>query len=315
MPLVAEFAEAADEAGFDGLWAQEHLYRPTSPRIGYGARADMPWPLQHRNLLSPMELLAYVAARTRRCTVGTSILVTGYHHPLVLAKRAATLDVLSGGRFALGLGVGWSADEYDVLGVPFERRGAITDELLEVLDACWRGRVEHHGEFFDIPDGDTSPLPVRGRVPIYGGFLSRAARHRVARWCDVWQPFATTPAKAVERLAAINEIAAAEYGRGPLEVSLRVSMAVTSSRDEEIGPIGDWVGGADELAARVAEAADAGCDEVVLDTAFAPGAEEPAFWLDLIDVLGPALAEAHRTDEPSATDRESPWDASSPSST
>lgn len=295
MRVVRDFAIEAEGAGFDSLWVQEHLFRPEHPKTGYGGIPDAPWPEQHNNVLSPLEVLAFVAAHTQRCTVGTSILVAGYHHPLDLAKRAATLDVLSGGRFVLGVGGGWSEDEYAVLGKPFRSRGALTDEVLEALNECWGpGLVDHAGEFFTIPSSRTSPTPANGtRVRTYGGFVARAGWRRVARWCDAWQPYGLPPEKAREGLEEINHIAHSEFGRPSLELSLRATISPHFSGEEVDGRIGQWTGPVDTLAERVAAARVAGCDEVVVDTNFAPGAHEAGYWEKLPTLLSPLIEAAH----------------------
>ncbi|MFC5752410.1 TIGR03619 family F420-dependent LLM class oxidoreductase [Actinomadura rugatobispora] len=308
MPLVADFAVEADRVGIDSVWVEEHLFRPLAPISGYGGVPGKPWPDKHAHALAPLEVLAYVAGRTRRCTLGTSILVVGYHHPLVLAKETATLDLLSGGRLALGLGVGWCEDEYRLMGAPFQERGRLADEVLETLHLCWRGgTVEYKGRHVDIPLCQTSPSPHDGvRVRTYGGFVARAGWRRTARWCDVWQPFGLEPGTAVERLGALNELARSEFGRGPLELSLRVlasSVAPGDGRPAEPGPMGQstgrWVGDVDALCERIDGARAAGCDELVLDSNFAPGSDDTAFWETLMGHLPALLRAAHGDAEPS----------------
>lgn len=295
MPLVTDFAVAAERAGFDSLWAEEHLMRPVHPLTGFGGIEGAPWPDHHRNALAPLALLAFVAGRTERVTLGTSILVVGYHHPLVLAKETATVDLLSGGRLALGLGVGWCEDEYQLLGSPFGQRGTLADEVLEVLDLSWsRGPFEYHGTHFTIPLCETSPAPADGRrVRMYGGFVSRAGWRRTARWCDVWQPYRLEPAEAMARLAEINALADSEFGRPPLEVSLRVLISPVDEPGPATGHPGRWIGDPDALAERVAEARDAGCHEIVLDPSFAPGSDTIQFWDELVDRLAPLVAASH----------------------
>ncbi|WP_319448744.1 MULTISPECIES: TIGR03619 family F420-dependent LLM class oxidoreductase [unclassified Mycobacterium] len=304
MPLVADFAVEAERAGCDSLWVEEHLFRPLAPISGYGGVPGKPWPVKHAHALAPLEVLAFVAGRTERCTLGTSVLVVGYHHPLVLAKATATVDLLSGGRLALGLGVGWCEDEYRIFGASFQHRGQLADEVLEALHLCWSsGPVEYHGRHVDIPPCQTSPPPYNGvRVRTYGGFVSRAGWRRTARWCDVWQPFGLQPDIAVEQLDTINELAVSEFGRDPLELSLRVlasPVAHGGQRTGEFGPMGRstgrWVGDVESLCSEIVGARQAGCHELVLDSNFAPGSDEPAFWEDVIGHL-PALLEAAHTD-------------------
>ncbi len=295
--VVDEFIGRAQDAGFDSLWVQEHLFRPLEAATPYGARGGAPWPAQHQRLLAPFELLAYAAARTTRCTVGTSIAVTGYHHPVELAKRAATIDVLARGRMALGLGTGWSRDEYDLVGAPFAERGKQADEMLRALLACWGPNpVSFAGEHFVIPPSETSPKPFAGeRVRLVGGFMGRNGERRSARFCNVWQPYAMEADEARRRLDVVNEIAAAEFGRGRLELSLRVTTApeIPGLLGGGASAPGRWAGGIGELCERGRAAAQAGCDELVLDTSFAPGENSERSWLAQPEFFRPLVELGH----------------------
>jgi probable F420-dependent oxidoreductase len=296
--VVRRFAADADRLGFDSLWVQEHLMYPLAPTSGYAGIPGRAWPEPYQEVLAPLEELAFVAAVTERCTIGTSILVAGYHRPIPLAKQVATLDVLAGGRVALGLGVGWSPDEYAQVQVPIERRGRWADELTQALLACWGpDPVSWSGSLFDIPPCRTSPKPVHGRVPLVSGFWSEAGMRRTARWFDVWQPAGLPAAAAVERLAAINQLAADEYGRGPLALSLRVFLAPHLPGLAEAPGTGGmrptWSGGIEELAEELRTAKAAGCDEVVLDASFATGLPPRTGWMEQPEFLAPLLAVAH----------------------
>lgn len=302
MPLVSDFAIEAERIGIDSLWVEEHLFRPLEPVTGFGGVDGMPWPVEHAWSLAPLETLAFVAARTSRCRIGTSILVSGYHHPLMLAKEAATIDVLSQGRMNLGLGVGWCEDEYQLVGRSFRRRGAIADETLEAIRRCWGPNpVAFDGLHVTIPPSETSPKPVQQTLPVHGGFLARAGHRRVARWCDVWQPFGLDPIDAVERLGSINELARDEFDRGPLQLALRVLVAPGPRSDSgsAAGPMGRstgrWAGDVDQLAGRVADARDHGVDELIMDPNFAAGSDRPEFWEDLLRTLETLVAAAHQT--------------------
>jgi hypothetical protein len=198
----------------------------------------------------------------------------------------------------LGLGVGWCRDEYALLGAPFERRGELADEFLEVLLACWGpDPVGFSGEHFRMPPAETSPKPFTGdRVRLLGGFLSPAGELRAARFCDVWQPYALDAEEARRRCDVINDVAAQRFGRGPLELSLRITLS-----PEIPGVLGDgrtstpgrWAGDIDRLADHVRSAVTARCDEVVLDTSFAPGGGTEEAWLVQPEFLAPLVDIAH----------------------
>lgn len=167
-----------DEAGFHAVSVSEHLAMPLFevPRLG-------PY---WQDALSTM---AFAAAATRRIRLDATVLVLPYHHPLRLAKSLATIDVLSGGRVNVSVGVGHAEQEFAAMGVPFRERGAITDEILEALNTLWTAeQPEHRGKYFEITDLAVDPRPVqKPRPPIYVGGNSKPALRRAARH-EGWQP-------------------------------------------------------------------------------------------------------------------------------
>jgi probable F420-dependent oxidoreductase len=292
---VRSLALRADAVGIDGLWAEEHLFRPLHPVTGFGGVDGAPWPEKHSLSLAPLTLLAFVAAVTVTCRLGTSIAVTGYHDPLMLAKDAATIDVLSSGRMTLGLGLGWCADEYELVGRSFTQRGAFADEAIQAIRACWGPNpVYFSGDHVTIPESETSPKPVSGHLPIQGGFMSAAGRRRVAQWCDSWQPFGLEAPEARAAMNALNQLAWEEFGRAPLELAMRVLIAPGGEMDVA-GPMnrstGVWGGDYNRIADRIAEARSDGVDELIMDANFAPGSDETEFWSGLADAL-PLLVDA-----------------------
>ena len=124
------------------------------------------WPRAFERVLDPIVTLAYVAAATRRIPLGTSVLIMAYYPPIVLAKDLATLDIFCGGRLNVGLGIGWSKDEYDAVGVPYRQRGKRADEFLRCLRAIWTDDVvEFRGKFYHVPRAKIEPKPVQKPHP------------------------------------------------------------------------------------------------------------------------------------------------------
>ena len=167
-----------DELDFRTVSVSEHLAMPLweVPRLGpYWQDA--------------LTVMAFAAAATRRIRLDFAVLVLPYHHPLRLAKALGTIDVLSGGRVDISVGVGHAEQEFAALGVPFAERGAITDEILAALDTLWtRDEPEHRGKYFEITGLAVEPTPVqKPRPPIYVGGNSKAALRRAARH-EGWQP-------------------------------------------------------------------------------------------------------------------------------
>ena len=151
---MRRFCVRAEELGYGSLWAQEHLFYPHEPTTGYAGIPGRPIPEQYRSMLGVTEVLAVAAAWTERVTIGTSILVAGYHWPVEIAQRLATLDLLSGGRLVAGFSVGWSDDEHAHLGVDPRTRGRRMDELIEAMRACGaRSRTSTSG----TPHGEPPP--------------------------------------------------------------------------------------------------------------------------------------------------------------
>jgi probable F420-dependent oxidoreductase len=189
--LAVGLARLAEELGFESLWTVEHVVVPTGYASPYPYSADGKMPGGEQVAITdPLIWLAFVAAATTRIRLGPGILILPQRNPLVLAKEVATLDRLSGGRVDLGIGVGWLREEFDALGVPFERRGARTDEYVEVMRRLWREPSSaFSGEFTDFAALNSYPKPARSAgVPIHIGGHSDAAARRAGRTGDGFFP-------------------------------------------------------------------------------------------------------------------------------
>ena len=185
-----EICRRAEAAGFESLWGGEHVIMPSTIESSYPYTKDGKIPAQPDTPIpDPLIWLAFAAAAAPTMRLGTCILIVPQRNPLILAKELATLDQLSGGRVELGLGVGWLEEEFDALGVPWERRGARNDEYIEAMRTLWSGpEVEFHGEFVDFPKVTCSPRPVQASIPILVGGDSDVAIRRAARLADGYFP-------------------------------------------------------------------------------------------------------------------------------
>jgi len=207
-----ELCQRAAALGFDSVWGGEHVIVP--------ARIDSPYPYSpdgqmpgepDSQIPDPLIWLAYVAAAVPTVRLGTCILILPERNPIVLAKELATLDHLTGGRVELGIGVGWMREEFDTLGIPWERRGARTDEYLAAMRALWAGpAAEFHGEFVDFPPVTCSPRPPRGAIPIMVGGDTPAAIRRAAQHGDGYFPGTTDPELLQARIADLRAAAIAQ---------------------------------------------------------------------------------------------------------
>jgi probable F420-dependent oxidoreductase len=221
---MAAFAQHVEACGFDGLVVVEHSvvvrdydsaypYDP-SGRMEIAPGCDLP---------DPLDLLAFLAGTTTRIDLATGVLVLPNHHPVVLAKRAATVDALSGGRLRLCVGMGWMKEELEACGVDFASRGRRGDEQIEVLRALWEGDdtgVDHDGEFFSFRRAVSYPKPAH-RIPVHIGGHSLAAARRAGRLGDGLQPLGVA-GDALRELVETMRRAAETAGRDPeaLELTL-----------------------------------------------------------------------------------------------
>ena len=260
--VIREVAAASDTAGFATLWSGEHVVlvdRPASRypysadgRIGVPAGAD--W-------LDPLLGLSFAAAVTSRITLATGVLLLPEHNPVLVAKQAATLDVLSGGRLTLGIGIGWSAEEFAALGVPFARRGQRAAEYVAAMRRLWSDDVaSFRGEFASFEAVRVNPKPVRDRqIPVVVGGNSDAALARVAAFGDGWYGFNLTAAEAAERIAALAGHCQ-QQGRSLSELSVAVAL---TDADPTLVP----------------DLARAGVTELVLVAAPPPDPADATTWL------------------------------------
>jgi probable F420-dependent oxidoreductase len=178
---IPETASAADDLGFRALWTADHLLPPlSSPQFG--------------RVFEPLVSLAFVASITRRIRLGTSVIVLPMRSPFVVAKQVATLDALSNGRVLLGIGVGWSAEEFANVHADFHTRGAQVEEAIRLFRHLWSGSsAPFLGRFYGYPGGLFDPLPAQGKdLALMIGGRSDAALKRVARHAAMWQTTSIT---------------------------------------------------------------------------------------------------------------------------
>jgi probable F420-dependent oxidoreductase len=226
---LASFAERAEEAGYATLWTFQRLLVPE------GSGMD---PVYH-SVLDPMVALGYAAARTSRIRLGVAVINLPFVSPAYLAKQATTVDVLSGGRLDLGLGIGWMPEEFAAVGASTARRGARTEEFLAVLRTLWDDGVSSYdGEFYSIPAGRQDPRPVqRPGPPVLLGGMSRAAMERAGRLADGWITSSRADLSAIGEAVAVIGAAASAAGRDPEALRI-VCRGVVRAGSEAKGPDG-----------------------------------------------------------------------------
>jgi probable F420-dependent oxidoreductase len=220
--LWPDVAEAADRAGFESVWIPEHLVVPLTAAGSPHAGADHPPIPSDIPVYDAFVYLSYLAARTTRIKLGTNVYNIGLRHPFITARAATTLDVLSGGRLALGIGASWLRAEWDAVGLDFDRRGPLVDEAIDVCRRLWSEDViEHHGAFFDFGPTAFEPKPVQQPGPALhiGGDGPAAMRRAVTvgtGWMPMNHPFDQLPAG----VAKLRELAERHGRTTPIELTV-----------------------------------------------------------------------------------------------
>ena len=219
---ATETATLAEGVGLESMWTGEHIVIPAQydTPYPYNSSGEMPGAAAV-DMPDPLVWLAYAAAVTSKIKLATGVTVLPLRHPLVAAKQIATLDALSGGRFILGIGVGWLAEEFDELGVSFKDRGRRTDAYLEAMQALWSQRAASVSNSFVKVRGAISRPRPRSPIPIVVSGSSTAAARRAARVGDGWFPGAATAEELRHWVAILREECRA-VGRDPAEIELTV---------------------------------------------------------------------------------------------
>jgi probable F420-dependent oxidoreductase len=242
---MSAFVRHVEACGFESIVAVEHVVMMTEydSRYPYDdsgrveLSADCPVP-------DPLDLLSFLAGQTESLGLATGVLVLPNHHPVVLAKRVATVDALSAGRLRLCVGMGWLKEEVEACGADFDSRGRRADEQLEVMRALWDDRPDgasFHGDFFQFDHAMCYPKPLAGpRLPIHVGGHSRAAARRAGRYGDGFQPLGVGAAELTALISVMHE-EATKVGRDPgaLEVSLgHLVTKIDAERAEKLTTLG-----------------------------------------------------------------------------
>jgi len=214
-------ARLAEAAGFDSIFAVDHVVLPYSydSRYPYAASGRIPGG-PDSPIPDPMIWMTWIAAATTKLRFMTGVIILPLRNPLVLAKQVATLDLLSGGRVELGIGVGWLKEEFDALGVPFDKRGKRSDEYIRILRAAWKdGPTSFAGEFLQFDEMGVFPKPVGNDVPIVIGGHSDAAARRAGRLGDGFFPSISTQTD-IQPLLDLVHRSAEQAGRDPRRIEL-----------------------------------------------------------------------------------------------
>lgn len=215
-------AQSAEKQGFDAIWSADRVVTPWKIETSY------PYSENHEFIVPPdrpfldsFTCLAFLAGCTEKITLGISVLVLPYRHPLYWTRVAASIEQLSRGRLIMGVGVGWMEEEFAALNVPFKERGRITDEQLEVVERLWsQEHITYEGQYYRLHDLAFYPKPLP-RIPIWIGGEGSASQKRTARYGDAWFPYYVEITPAQLRAGFDNVLHLAEQaGRDPQLIKL-----------------------------------------------------------------------------------------------
>jgi probable F420-dependent oxidoreductase len=266
---MVEIACEAEALGFDAVWLGEHIISPLTMDSSYPyavATEDSPAYHSHLPFYDPYAALSFVAARTERIRLGLSLSIVPLHDPYHLARSVATLDLFSEGRFLFGVGTGWLKEEFDIVGQPWDRRGARLEESLALMVRLWNdSEPSFEGEFFSLPPSAMEPKPqTLPHPPFFFGGITPVALRRAAKLGDGWIGVGVKPGEArllVKTLHSLRD----DHGRSgdPLEISLILSGSPTNDDVRALEDAGvdqvvvrPWVRGRDALGNLRALAAD-----------------------------------------------------------
>jgi len=237
--LFAELARDCEAYGFESIWTVEHVVIP-QPHMPYPGSKDGRMPGGDEvPIPDPLIPLAYAAAITTKLKLSTGVIILPQRHPLYLAKQLATLDLLSNGRLMVGIGSGWMKEEFDSLQIPFNLRGARTDESIQAMRALWsESPASFHGKHFHFHEVKSYPKPLQKKgIPIHVGGHSLAAARRAGRFGDGFFPTLTSPEK-LNQLFAITREEAKHAGRSPDAIEFSAMAATKPDSVKALRDIG-----------------------------------------------------------------------------
>jgi probable F420-dependent oxidoreductase len=262
--FMCEWVAMLEECGVESVWAVEHALAVEghAPNYPYNADGQMGEGFYHLPILDPLELLTFVAARSETLRLSTCVVIAPLHSAAILAKRVASVDLLSGGRMQIGLGIGWQREEYEAVGAAFNARGERLEEMIGAMRALWsQSPATFHGKHINFDRVYCNPQPQARTIPVLLGGNSDPVLDRVGRIGDGWLPFTIGPDEVKASVKRIRDVATA------------------AGRDPDAIEITAWPGSHDPGAERdvdfVRRYVDAGASRVLLWPQVSSAAEMP----------------------------------------
>jgi probable F420-dependent oxidoreductase len=258
---IRRVAQRAEQLGYDGIWVSDHIVIPASAVDRFGSM-----------FYEPLTVLGFAAACTSRVRLGTTVIILPYRNPLVTAKVLSTLDVLSGGRVTAGMAVGWTEDEFKALGVPFQERGALSDEYIAAFKALWtQDKPAFHGRYVRFDNIAFEPKPVqKPHIPIWIGGNSKRAIRRAVALGDGWHPTRPLAEDVKAGVAYVKEVCE-QRGRDPKSLTIAVREPLKFYDEAEASVRRrPFLGSAQKIIDDVGRYRDAGAQYCMLDTFYSP---------------------------------------------
>lgn len=281
---IVKVAQRAEALGFDSVWAFERLLAPTNPRTPYAGTPDGKLPLAMKRILDPLTTLTFVAANTSKIRLGVSVLNIPFYNPVLLARQLTAMDIFSNGRLQIGMGLGWSEDEFEATGADMKTRGARADEFLECLKAIWTtDPASYKGKFFSLPESTIQPKPVQQpHPPIYLAAFDPRAMNRVAKYADGWNPVALPVEAMQQMIAGIRQMAQAA-GRDGSKLAFVVRANVYVAKQAISKDRGIFTGTWEQIAEDVQATKALGATELFFDVTFDPSGKTLEDYLALVE--------------------------------
>ena len=292
---VIQMAKNAESEGFDSLWVFERLLWPINPQTPYVATPDGSLPIEYQIMLDPLETLTYVAANTNKIALGTSVIDMLFHNPVILARRFATLDILSEGRSIAGFGIGWSKDEYQASNIPFQNRGKRADEFIQVLKRIWTDDVvEFKGKYYNIPASKIGPKPIqKPHPPVYLGGFSPNTFSRIVNYdTNGWLAVVGGPLEYLDHTIKTIKDIANKANKDPnkfkvillahLNVALDPKSQSTTTNEDQRFP---FTGTIDQIGNDIKRIKQMGIDHIIFGYVFVPIGRDVNKMLDLTKQL------------------------------
>jgi probable F420-dependent oxidoreductase len=292
---VIQMAKNAESEGFDSLWVFERLLWPINPQTPYVATPDGSLPIEYQIMLDPLETLTYVAANTNKIALGTSVIDMLFHNPVILARRFATLDILSEGRSIAGFGIGWSKDEYQASNIPFQNRGKRADEFIQVLKRIWTDDVvEFKGKYYSIPASKIGPKPIqKPHLPVYLGGFSPNTFSRIVNYdTDGWLAVVGGPLEYLDNTIKTIKDIANKTNKDPnkfkvillahLNVALDSKSQSTTTNEDQRFP---FTGTIDQIGNDIKRIKQMDIDHIIFGYVFVPIGRDVNKMLDLTKQL------------------------------